>query len=432
MEQHNLLSNIGLAIVIATLFAFIAKVLKQPLILAYLLAGVVIGPEIGFAWVKDEETIELISEIGLILLLFIIGLEIDLKKLLGAGRTLLVTGISQFLLCVAMGIGLAILMGFTPRSGNFDWLYLAVTLALSSTLIVVKLLYDKFELTTLPGRITLGVLVCQDIWAIVFLALQPNLHDPRFETLLESFIKGAGLVFMTLAMSRYALPRCFSFVAKVPELLLIAALAWCFLVSGAADWLGLSREMGALIAGVSMSTFPYNIDVIAKVINIRDFFVTLFFVALGMKIPQPTLTIVTAAIGMSLFVVASRLLAVFPVLYLLGNGLRASLIPSINLAQMSEFSLVIASLGLALKHISPELVGTLTFVFAITSVLSTYLIAYNHEIQRQLARLLEKIGFATGGDSAADMAEQEEAQLYCVSRLFSRGQLHSPRDGVAV
>jgi Kef-type K+ transport system membrane component KefB len=410
VHQHSLLSNIGLAFVIATLFAFIAKALKQPLILAYLLAGLVIGPEIGFAWVKDEETIELISEIGLILLLFIIGLEIDLKKLLGAGRTLLVTSISQFLLCVAMGIGLAIFMGFTPHSDNFDWLYLAVTLALSSTLIVVKLLYDKFELTTLPGRITLGVLVCQDIWAIAFLALQPNLHDPRFETLLESFIKGAGLVFMTLAISRYALPRFFSFVAKIPELLLIAALAWCFLVSGAADWLGLSREMGALIAGVSMSTFPYNIDVITKVINIRDFFVTLFFVALGMKIPHPTMTIVTAAIGMSLFVLVSRLLAVFPVLYFLGNGLRASLISSINLAQMSEFSLVIASLGLTLKHISSELVGTLTFVFAITSVLSTYLIAYNHEIQRQLARLLEKIGLATGEDSAAaDVAEQEEA-----------------------
>jgi predicted Kef-type K+ transport protein len=167
--------------------------------------------------------------------------------------------------------------------------------------------------------------------------------------------------------------------------------------------------MGALIAGVGMSTFPYNIDVIAKVINIRDFFVTLFSVALGMKIPQPTLTIATAAIGISIFVLVSRLLAVFTVLYLLGNGLRASLISSINLAQMSEFSLVIVSLGLTLNHISPELVGTLTFVFAITSVLSTYLIAYNHEIQRQLARLLEKIGFATAGDSAADVAEQEEA-----------------------
>lgn len=407
MDQHSLLANIGLVFIIATVFAFIAKVFRQPLILAYLVAGVVIGPEIGFAWVKDKETIELISEIGLILLLFIIGLEIDLKKLLSAGRTILVSGLSQFLLCAALGVGLALAMGLTPASGNFDWLYLAVTLALSSTLIVVKLLYDKFELTTLPGRITLGVLVCQDIWAIVFLALQPNLHDPRLATLLGSFLKGAGLVLMTLGVSRYALPRCFSFVAKVPELLLIAALAWCFLVSGAADWLGLSREMGALLAGVSMSTFPYNVDVIAKVINIRDFFVTLFFVALGMKIPQPTLAILTAATGMSLFVLASRLLALFPVLYLLGNGLRASLIPSINLAQMSEFSLVIASLGLALNHISQELVGTLTFVFAITSVLSTYLIAYNHEIQRRLARWLAKIGFSTGADATADGVSPE-------------------------
>jgi Kef-type K+ transport system membrane component KefB len=408
VDQHSLLSNIGLVFIIATAFAFIAKFLKQPLILAYLVAGVVIGPEIGFAWVQDENTIELISEIGLILLLFIIGLEIDLKKLLSAGRTVLITGIGQFLLCVGLGIGLALLMGFTPAGGNFDWLYLAVTLALSSTLVVVKLLYDKSELTTLPGRITLGVLLFQDIWAIVFLALQPNLHDPHLGTLLESLVKGAGLVLMTLGLGWYVLPRLFSFAAKVPELMLIAALAWCFLVSGAADWLGLSREMGALIAGVSMSTFPYNLDVIAKVINIRDFFVTLFFVALGMKIPQPTVTMVTAAIGMSLFVLASRLLSVFPVLYWLGNGLRASLIPSVNLAQMSEFSLIIASLGLALKHISPELVATLTFVFAITSVLSTYLIAYNHEIQRRLALVLLKLGFTSGADND-DVTEAAEA-----------------------
>ncbi len=408
MDQHSLLSNIGLVFIVATLFAFFAKFLRQPLILAYLVAGVVIGPEIGLAWVEDKEIIDLISKIGLILLLFIVGLEIDLKKLVSASRTLLVAGISQFVLCAAMGIGLAIWMGFKPGSGNFDWLYLAVTLALSSTLIVVKLLYDKFELTTLPGRVTLGVLVFQDIWAIVFLALQPNLQDPRLGALAESFMKGAGLVFVTLALSRYALPHFFSFVAKVPELLLIAALAWCFLVSGAADWLGLSREMGALVAGVSMSTFPYNIDVIAKVINIRDFFVTLFFVALGMKIPQPSIAIVTAAAGMSVFVLASRLLSVFPVLYLLGNGLRASLIPSINLAQMSEFSLVIASLGLTLQQISPNLVASLTFVFAITSVLSTYLLGYNHEIQRWLSRLLVKLGFATGADAPDDVADAED------------------------
>ena len=212
--------------------------------------------------------------------------------------------------------------------------------------------------------------------------------------------------------------------------MLIAALAWCFLVSGAADWLGLSREMGALMAGISMSTFPYNIDVIAKVINIRDFFVTLFFVALGMKIPQPTITIVTAAIGMSLFVLASRLLAIFPVLYWLGNGVRASLIPAINLAQMSEFSLVITSLGLALNHISSELVATLTFVFAITSTLSTYLIAYNHEIQSRLAPLLLKIGFTSGARQRRRHRSGGSGEFNCVSWLLPRGQLHSSRAGV--
>jgi Kef-type K+ transport system membrane component KefB len=405
VDQHHLLSNIALVFIVATVFAFVAKLFRQPLILAYLVAGVVIGPKIGLAWVKDEAIIELISEIGLMLLLFIIGLEIDLKKLLSAGRTLLATGISQFLVCTVLGGGLAVAMGYRGEAGNFEWLYVAVTLSLSSTLIVVKLLYDKFELTTLPGRITLGVLVCQDIWAIVFLAVQPNLHDPRLVILLQSFLTGAALVFLTLVLSRYVLPRLFSFVAKVPELMLIAALAWCFLVSGAAGGLGLSREMGALIAGVSISTFPYNLDVIAKVINIRDFFVTLFFVALGMKIPQPTLEIVSAAAGMSVFVLASRFLSVSPVLYMLGNGLRPGLIVSINLAQMSEFSLVIASLGLALNHVRAELVGTLTFVFAITSVLSTYLIGCNHEIQRGLAGLLARVGFSAG----ADLGDERES-----------------------
>jgi hypothetical protein len=232
----------------------------------------------------------------------------------------LVSGISQFLLCAALGIGLAMAMGYAPGKGNFDWLYIAVTLSLSSTLIVVKLLYDKSELTTLPGRITLGVLVFQDIWAIVFLALQPSLHDPRVSMLLQSFVKGGGLVLLTLGVSRYALPRFFSFVAKVPELMLIAALAWCFLVSGAADALGLSREMGALIAGVSMSTFPYNIDVIAKVTNIRDFLRYLVFRRPGHEDSATDPHHRHRAVGMSLLFSPAGSSRFFPVLYLLGNG----------------------------------------------------------------------------------------------------------------
>jgi voltage-gated potassium channel Kch len=150
--------------------------------------------------------------------------------------------------------------------------------------------------------------------------------------------------------------------------------------------------MGALVAGISLSTFPYNIDVIAKVINIRDFFVTLFFVGLGLQIPFPTVSLLSYAAVAALFLILTRFLSIFPALYFLKNGLRASLIPSINLAQMSEFSLVIASLGLAFNHIDSQLVGILTFVFAITSVLSTYMIQYNHQIQLRIAPLLKKMG----------------------------------------
>jgi hypothetical protein len=223
--------------------------------------------------------------------------------------------------------------------------------------------------------------------------------------------KAAGeavvLIAASLAVSRYVLPRVFAFVAKVPELLLVCSLAWCFLVSGTASAMGLSKEMGALVAGVGMSTFPYNLDVVAKVTNIRDFFITLFFVALGMQIPRPTADLLGAAAAAAVFLILSRAVVV-PILYLTGAGLRGSLIPAINLAQMSEFSLVIAALGAALGHVSAGTVGVLTFVFAITAVASTYLISYNHAVQRALARGLRRFGLR---DAREQHEEHEEGHV---------------------
>lgn len=392
----DLLNNIGLCVIVAAVLAFIANKLKQPAILAYLLAGVLIGPEIGFRLIADHETIEIISEVGLILLLFIIGLEMDLKKLRASGRPVLATGVTQFLLCVGLGIPFFLLLGFrigdpNATGGEFGLFYVAVAAAISSTMIVVKLLYDKFELDTVPGRITLGILVFQDVWAIIVLALQPNLRNPQFTPLAASFGKGILLVAASLLVSRYVLPRLFRSVAKLPELVLVMALAWCFLVCAAASYSGLSREMGALIAGVALSTFPYSLDVIAKVISIRDFFVTLFFVALGMKIPMPSASLLGLAAATSLFLIVSRFLSIFPVLYLMRYGHRVSLIPAINLSQISEFSLVVASLGLALGHIDGQVVSLIIFVFVITSTTSTYMINYNYQLYRFFGRLLSAV-----------------------------------------
>lgn len=391
-EHTDLLASIGLSISVAAGLAFAGHRIKQPLLLAYLLAGVLIGPQIGLGLVNDQASIQTVSQIGLILLLFIIGLELDLNKLLAAGRPVLIAGLLQFPLCVALGLAFFVPFGLRIKDGDFGLLYVAVCLAISSTMIVVKLLYDKFELDTLPGRITLGVLIFQDVWAIVVLAIQPNLLNPEFFPLLESMVRGVVLVSLSFIISKTVLPRLFQSVAKVPELVLIGSLAWCFIVCAAANAAGLSREMGALIAGISISTFPYNLDVVAKVVSIRDFFVTLFFVALGMQIPLPTAEVIGLALLASGFLVLSRLIVVFPILRALRLGHRASLLPAINLAQMSEFSMVIAALGVSYHHIDQRTASILMLVFALTSVASTYSIGYSHPLQELLARGLRMIG----------------------------------------
>jgi Kef-type K+ transport system membrane component KefB len=384
----DLLSSIGICVGAAALLALVGWRLRQPLILAYLVTGVVIGPN-GFNLVHDQASIATVAEIGLILLLFIIGLEIDLKKLASAGPAVLVTGALQVPICIALGLGFFYLLGERVTQGNYGLIYLAACMSLSSTLVVVKLLYDKFELDTLPGRITLGVLVIQDLWAVAMIAVQPNIESPNLLPLAFSLWKGALLVVGGLALSKYVLPYLFRAVAKVPELVLVSALAWCFFLAGVASYIGLSKEMGALIAGISLSTFPYNLDVMAKAVSIRDFFVTLFFVALGMQIPLPSVHVVLLALAASGFVIVSRL-CVVPILYALRLGLRTSLLPAINLAQVSEFSIVIASLGLARTpaQISPDVLTVVIITFALTSVVSTYMINSSHRVQRVLARAL--------------------------------------------
>ncbi len=427
---HSLLTGIGISILAATVLAYLATVIKQPLILAYLAAGIIIGPEMGFAWIRDKAEIQTIAEIGLILLLFMIGLELSLKKIKESGKSLIVTGILQFVLCTALGLGFVYLLGFTLQTtcpcdytvlgikvigGRYDVLYLTACLALSSTTIVVKLLYEKFELDTLAGRLTLGVLIFQDLWAIVLLGLQPNLADPQVLVILWSFAKGASLVAVSLLASKYVLGYIFHRIAKLPELVLVASLGWCFLVAGLADSLGLSLEMGALIAGVAVSTFPYNLDIIGKIINIRDFFITLFFVALGMVIPNPLHNpgLLGLALVLALFLVASRFLTVFPVLYWLKNGTRVSLLTAINLSQLSEFALVIAVIGRKPEygHIGPDSMTLIILVFVVTSVTSTYMIKYSQGLQKVLSKVAELFGLKPISGQLSETLDEEPKDI---------------------
>ena len=388
--EHGLVADIAICIIAAWVVAVLSQVARQPLLLAYLVAGFAIGPN-GFQWITDTQSIATISEIGLSLLLFMIGLEIDLKKMLSAGRVITVTAAAQIVGGVLFGWLVFDVCG--PAQNRLEALYLGVAAAMSSTVIIVKILYDKREMETLVGRITLGVLVLQDIATILFLAIQPTLKNPALGSLMHAFGNVILLLAVAFLASRYVLPPVFRAVARQPELVLVGALAWCLALAGFAGWLGLSAAMGALIAGVMVSTFPYTLDVVAKVTSIRDFFVTLFFVGLGMKIPMPTWSYLLWTIFFCLFLIGSRLVTVFPPLYFMRQGYRVSLLPAVNLCQMSELSLIVLALGRASGDVSDNIIGIAAFSFALLAVDSTYAIFKNNAILQKVTPWLNKMGF---------------------------------------
>lgn len=391
--MNELIHDLAISIVMAWLLGVAAHLARQPLILAYLVAGFVVGPS-GLKWVQSQQSINTIGELGLIFMLFMIGLEIDLKKIIRAGNVILVTSAAQIFGCFALALVLFLVIGIPLGDRRFDAIYLAAAVSLSSTVIIVKVLYDKFELDTLPGRITLGVLVAQDLMAILFLAIQPSLNDLQLDVALLSVVRVAALLAATLLISRYTLPHFFQLIAHLPELVLVGALAWCFAVSELAEFLGLSRVMGALIAGVSLSTFPYAIDVTAKITSLRDFFITLFFVALGMTIPLPTSSVLWLALILVAFTWASRFVTVVPALYAMRQGLRASLLPAINLAQISEFSLVLVQIGVQSGHTTPGIAGAASTAFVVLAVLNTFLMMRSDGATRRIIPILKRLGLS--------------------------------------
>lgn len=406
--MHELIRDIALCIAAAWILGLAAQLARQPLILAYLAAGFLLGPSV-LSWVTSQESIATISELGLIFLLFMIGLEIDLKKIISAGKSITVTAAVQIFGGFAIGVACFRLLGFKLGNGSWDALYLGAAAAMSSTVIIVKVLYDKRELDTLSGRVTLGVLVLQDLFAILFLAIQPNLNELKPTILLLSLGRVAFLVGTALLVSKYVLPPLFHKVARLPELVLVGAIGWCFLVGEFAERLHLSREMGALVAGVALSTFPYALDVTAKVTSLRDFFVTLFFVGLGMKIQMPGLAVFGWAVVFALFTVGSRLVTTFTPLHALRQGLRASLIPAINLAQVSEFSLVLLEIGASdkFKHVGPLAKDMASLAFVLLATASTFGMARSDSLVRLAIPFLKKLGLRdldaashAGGDPA--------------------------------
>jgi Kef-type K+ transport system membrane component KefB len=407
-----LVAGIAVCFLGAALLALLCSAVRLPSIAGFILAGLVIGP-VGLGLINDREHIETIAGLGLILLLFLIGLELDLRALLASGRTLLLTGLLQVPLSIAVGFGLFMLVasfGMGVGDSGFGPLYLALACGFSSTLLVVKVLQAKLQMDTIDGRLCVGLLIFQDIWAIVLLALQPNLESPDVAPLLGTFIGVILVIAMAWAVTRFVLPRAFRLVAKSPELVVTLALGWCFGLGTFAGKLGpwayalgipveasVSMELGALVAGASIASFPYAHEVLAKVGNLRDFFITLFFVALGMSIPIPDgATVLLVALVLAAVMAALRYLVFFPLLYVTGLDRRHAVTTSTKLAQVSEFALVIAYLGLALGHIDGELVSVVIFAFVLTAILTPALFTIADPLHHRVGPLLGMVGIKEG------------------------------------
>jgi len=379
----NIFFEIGSIMIIATIFAYFAKFLKQPLIPAYIITGVLLGPFLGI--ITNAEIISNLSEIGIAFLLFIVGLEIDVRKLKHVGLVASLGGIIQIALTFAIAFAVSLALGFFAVESA----YIALIIAFSSTMVVVKLLSDRKEVDTLHGKIIIGILLLQDIVAIIALSVIASMDNFSAGALLYSFFQGIIILMLSFGASKYVFPFIFSFAAKSRELLFISAVSLSFLYSILFSYLGFSIAVGSFIAGISLANLPYNIEIIGRIKPLRDFFSVMFFVSLGMQlIPGTFNSIIKPLVALILLTVAGKTAITMLIVSFFGYKKRTSFLTAISLAQISEFSLILAALGFSLGHLSQEIFSMTVLLAIATIILTTYFIKYEEMLYRKISKPL--------------------------------------------
>jgi Kef-type K+ transport system membrane component KefB/Trk K+ transport system NAD-binding subunit len=377
-------TEIAVILALAAAFGALGQKLRQPLIIMFLATGIAAGPA-GLGVIESHRQIELLAQIGIALLLFIVGLRLDLDLIRTTGPVALATGLGQIVFTSAIGFLLALGCGLAVVPAA----YVAVALTFSSTIIIVKLLSDKKEIDSLHGRIAVGFLIVQDIAAILALVGLTTFGAPLEQegsALAASAAiaaKGVGLLAAVALCMRFLLPPLFRRLADSSELLNVFAIAWAVLLGAASDALGFSQEVGAFLAGVSLASTPYRDAIGARLTGLRDFLLLFFFIDLGARLDWST---VGAELGrsllFSLFVLIGNPLIVLAIMGVMGYRRRTGFMAGLTVAQISEFSLIVAALGLSLGHIDPETMGLITLVGVATIFASTYMILYSEPLYR--------------------------------------------------
>jgi Kef-type K+ transport system membrane component KefB len=387
-ELLNPFIEFAIILFLATILGGLGQFLKQPLIVMFIFLGILVGPSV-LNIVHSKENIQLLAEIGIAILLFIVGLKLDIRLIRSTGKIALLTGLGQVIFTSLFGYFIGIGLGFS----NLESFYIAVALTFSSTIIIVKLLSDKKEIDSLHGQIAIGFLIVQDLVVILVMIVLSTLgrtgsSSLPFEIMLTLLYSGVfiGITFVSM---KFFIPKVTSFLARSTELLTLFAIAWAVTLAGVSEMIGFSSEVGAFLAGVTLASSPFKDVISSRLISLRDFLLLFFFVNLGSNL---NLTLIGEQVGsatiFSLFVLIGNPIIVLIIMGFMGYRKRTSFLAGLTVAQISEFSLIFAGLGLTVGHINEEIVGLITLVGLITIALSTYMILYSYPLFDLLAPFL--------------------------------------------
>ncbi len=391
MVEGNVFYEVALILGMATLFGVIGQRLRQPLIIMFLAAGIAAGPS-ALSIISSYDQIELLAHIGISLLLFIVGLKLDLGLIRTMGPVAMATGLGQIIFTSIFGFAIALALSYSFISS----VYIAVTLTFSSTIIIVKLLSDKKEIDSLHGQIALGFLIVQDIAAILalvgltFFRAGPEGEQSMALTLLWITLKGLGFVGVVGLLMWRVLPWLTQRLAYSQEILTLFSISWTVILSMVSDYLGFSKEVGAFLAGVSLASTEYRDAIGGRLASLRDFLLLFFFIDLGARLDWTAVgSQIGPAIIFSLFVLIGNPLIVLVIMGVMGYRRRTSFLAGLTVAQISEFSLIVAALGFSLGHITAPVVGLITLVGVVTILASTYMILYSGPLYQLLSKPLK-------------------------------------------
>lgn len=386
----NFYIELTVIICLAAFLSIAFRFLKQPPILAYILTGFIIGPLALFT-INDTEVMRSLAEIGITLLLFMLGLELRFSELKSVGKVAILTGIGQIAFTTVIGFAIAILLGFSTIAA----VYIAIALTFSSTIIIVKLLSDKKDLNSLYGKISVGFLLVQDfvaILALIFLSGFTNGDSVSIYEFLIIILKAVVLFGWVILLSRKVLPFLINKIAHSSETLFLFSLAWAFGIAAivSSPYVGFSIEIGGFLAGLALANSFESYQIITKIRPLRDFFITIFFVTLGMGLLISDLSaILFPGIILSLFVLIGNPIIVMIIMGFLGYRKRTGFLAGLTVAQISEFSLIVVFMGNRIGHISDQDVALITFVGAVTFVVSTYMIINGNKLYKILSPFLD-------------------------------------------